>query len=395
MKSVIHAVFKGEIVLKKIGIIGAGIIGTSLAYHLSKHDDAEVVVFEKNQIGSGTTAKSAGTLCLIDDSLPYEFFEQRVTCLNTYKKMNEDTHGESEFVQSGTLVVSPDEAEMKRAKMHVEASQKAGFNAEFIEDPEGLVKYLPDLTPEGLLGGAWTPDDGYNNPTAASLIYARWARAQGAKFITHANVNEILTKDGAVSGIKSSKGDYDFDLVVCAAGPWSNRVGALVGLDLPLVHTKAEVFILKTAEPLDYEFPILKYPHWYARSEGRAVFVCKSHMAMDYGKAIETGVWDPDELSLSGGTEEYFFDFLTERLAESVPKLLDAQLVNDWLGYRSVTTDKLPIVGESDVEGFLVATGMSGNGVILAPDTGRILSNYIMKDEGDPLLDSFNPSRFK
>jgi glycine/D-amino acid oxidase-like deaminating enzyme len=395
MKQVIHAVLNGEIVLKKIGIIGAGIIGTALAYHLTKNEGVEVVVFEKNQIGSGTTAKSAGTLCLIDDSLPFEFFEQRLTCLTTYKDMNEKTHGESEFVQSGTLVVSPTEEEVKRAQMHVEASQKAGFNAEYIDNPDDLVKYLPDLTPEGVLGGAWTPDDGYNNPTAASLIYARWAREQGAKFITHANVNEILIKNGSVSGIKSSKGDFDFDLVVCAAGPWSNKVGTLVDLELPLVHTKAEVFILKTDDPLNYEFPILKYPNWYARSEGRAVFVCKSHMAMDYGKAIETGVWDPDELPLSGGTEEYFFDFLTERLAESVPNLLDAQLVNDWLGYRSVTTDKLPIVGETDVEGFLVATGMSGNGVILAPDTGRILTNYILKDEWDPLLDSFNPSRFK
>ena len=72
--------------LKKIGIIGAGIIGTALAYSLTKHEGVEVVVFEKNQIGSGTTAKSAGTLCLIDDSLPFEFFDQRVTCLNTYKK---------------------------------------------------------------------------------------------------------------------------------------------------------------------------------------------------------------------------------------------------------------------------------------------------------------------
>jgi glycine/D-amino acid oxidase-like deaminating enzyme len=395
MKQVIHAVLNGEIVLKKIGIIGAGIIGTALAYHLTKNEGVEVVVFEKNQIGSGTTAKSAGTLCLIDDSLPFEFFEQRLTCLTTYKDMNEKTHGESEFVQSGTLVVSPTEEEVKRAQMHVEASQKAGFNAEYIDNPDDLVKYLPDLTPEGVLGGAWTPDDGYNNPTAASLIYARWAREQGAKFITHANVNEILIRNGSVSGIKSSKGDFDFDLVVCAAGPWSNKVGTLVDLELPLVHTKAEVFILKTDDPLNYEFPILKYPNWYARSEGRAVFVCKSHMAMDYGKAIETGVWDPDELPLSGGTEEYFFDFLTERLAESVPNLLDAQLVNDWLGYRSVTTDKLPIVGETDVEGFLVATGMSGNGVILAPDTGRILTNYILKDEWDPLLDSFNPSRFK
>jgi glycine/D-amino acid oxidase-like deaminating enzyme len=117
-------------------------------------------------------------------------------------------------------------------------------------------------------------------------------------------------------------------------------------------------------------------------------------MAMDNGNPIETGVWDPDELSLSGGTEEYFFDFLTERLSESLPKLLDAQLVNDWLGYRSVTQDKLPIVGKSGVEGFLLATGMSGNGVILAPDTGRILTNYIMKGDWDPLLDKFNPSRF-
>ncbi|MCW4019830.1 MAG: FAD-binding oxidoreductase, partial [Candidatus Bathyarchaeota archaeon] len=215
------------------------------------------------------------------------------------------------------------------------------------------------------------------------------------KFITHANVNEIVTKNGTVSGVKSSKGDFDFDLVICAAGPWSNKVGRLVGLELPLVHTKAEVFILKTDEPLNYDFPILKYPNWYARSEGRAVFVCKSHMAMDYGNPIETGVWDPDELPLSGGTEEYFFDFLTERLSESVPKLLDAQLVNDWLGYRSVTQDKLPIVGETEVEGFLVAAGMSGNGVILAPDTGRILTNYIMKDKWDPLLNKFDPGRFK
>jgi len=381
--------------LKRIGIIGAGIIGTSIAYHLSQNEDVEVRVFEKNQIGSGTTAKSAGTLCLLDDSLPYEFFEQRVNCLKTYKKMNQDTDGESGFMQSGTLVVSLNNKDLKRAKMHVEASEKHGYNAKLIEDPEGLKKYLPDLNPEGLIGGAWTPDDGYNNPTAASIIYARWAREKGAKILTQANVNKILTKNGAVQGIETSKGDYELDLLICAAGPWSNKIGEMVGLELPLVHTKAEVFILKTDPPLSYKFPILKYPNWYARPEGRAIFVCKSHMAMDYDNPIETGVWDPDKLSLSGGTEEYFFDFITERLSESLPKLIDAQLVNDWLGYRSVTQDKLPIVGESGVEGLLLAVGMSGNGVILAPDIGRILTNYIIKDKWDTLLEKFNPSRFK
>lgn len=379
--------------MKRIGIIGAGIIGTSIAYHLSQNEDVEVRVFEKNQIGSGTTAKSAGTLCLLDDSLPYEFFKQRVTCLKTYKKMNQDTDGESGFIQSGTLAVSLNEKELKRAEIHVEASKKHGYNAKLIEEPDDLKKYLPDLTTEMVVGGAWTPDDGYNNPTAASVIYARWAKEKGAKFLTYVNVNKIVTKNGAVKAVETSKGNYELDLLICAAGPWSNKIGKMIGLELPLIHTKAEVFILKPDTPLNYKFPILKYPSWYARPEGQAIFLCKSHMAMDYDKPIETGVWDPDKLSLSGGTEEYFFDFITERLSESLPKLIDAQLVNDWLGYRSVTKDKLPLIGESEVEGFLLATGMSGNGVILAPDTGRILANYIIKDKWDTLLDKFNPNR--
>lgn len=381
--------------MKKIGIIGGGIIGTSIAYHLSRHEDVEVMIFEKNQIGSGTTAKSAGTLCLIDDSLPDEFFEQRVTCLKTYLKMDEATEGEVEFVKSGTLVVSPTEERLRRAKRHVYLSRKHGFEAEFIDDPQSLVDHLPDLTPEGLVGGAWTAEDGYNNPTAASIIYARRARENGVRILTHARVNKIVMKNREVTGVETSKGKFDLDVVINAAGPWANDVGKMAGLDLPLFHTKAEVFILKPEKPLGYDFPILKYPTWYARPEGDAVFVCKSHMAMEADNPMEAGVWDPDLLPMTGGTEEYFFDFLIERLSESIPRLLDAQLVNDWLGYRSVTRDKLPIVGESGVPGLLLAVGMSGNGVILAPDTGRILTNYIIKGETDPLLEKFRLNRFK
>jgi glycine/D-amino acid oxidase-like deaminating enzyme len=381
--------------MKKVGIIGGGIIGSSIAFHLSQHEGVEVTIFEKNQIGSGTTAKSAGTLCLIDDSLPDEFFEQRVTCLKTYIGMDEDTDGEVEFIKSGTLVVSPTEKELERAKMHVELSRRNGFSAEFIDDPNLLVEHLPDLSPEGVVGGAWTADDGYNNPTAASIIYTRRARRNGARILTHARVNKIVMEHGKVAGVETSKGNFDLDVVINAAGPWSNEIGKMVGLDLPLFHTKAEVFILQPDKPLDYSFPILKFPTWYARSEGRSVFLCKSHMAMEAENPIEAGVWDPDELTMTGGTEEYFFDFITERLSESIPRLLDAQLVNDWLGYRSVTRDKLPIVGESGVSGFLLATGMSGNGVILAPDTGRILTKYILEGETDPLLETFRLERFK
>jgi glycine/D-amino acid oxidase-like deaminating enzyme len=381
--------------MKKVGIIGGGIVGTNLAYYLSLHKGVEVTLLEKNQIGSGETAKSAGTLCLIDDSLPDEYFEQRISCIKTYKKMHEDTHGEAEFRQSGTLVVSPTDKELARAKKHVELSIKHGFSAEFINDPCHLKDHLPDLVADKTMGGAWTAEDGYVNPTAASLILARWARERGVKIVTGANVVKIPLKGGKVSLVETSKGNFEFDVVIDAAGPWAMEIGKIVGLDLPMHHTKAEVFILKPAKPLGYKFPILKYPTWYARAEGDAVFVCKSHMAMDANNPIEAGVWDPDLLPLTGGTEEYFFDFITKMLSESLPKLLDAELVNDWLGYRSVTKDKLPILGESGVPGFLLAIGMSGNGVILGPDTGRALANYIAKDEKDPLLEKFKLGRFK
>jgi glycine/D-amino acid oxidase-like deaminating enzyme len=381
--------------MKKVGIIGGGIIGTSLPYHLSKMSDkVEVLVFEKDQIGSGTTAKSAGTLCLIDDSLPEDLFKQRVTCVNTYKELDKKTGGKGEFRQTGTLVAAPNVKEMNRLRKHVEMTKAFGFFADFFDNSRNLVNHLPDLEENELLGGAWTPDDGYNNPTAASIIYSNWAKENGAKISTFTEVKDVTKKNGEISAIETTKGTFEVDYVINAAGPWARDIGEMVGLDTPIFHTKAEVFILQTKDPLGYNFPILKFPTWYARAEGDAVFLCKSHMAMDKAKSIESGVWDPDELPLTGGTEEYFFDFITDQLAVYIPRLLDAELVNDWVGYRSVTDDKLPIIGETDVHGYMVATGMSGNGVILAPDTARILTNLILNDEGDPLLERFRPDRF-
>jgi len=380
--------------VRKVGIIGGGIVGTSIAFHLSQYKGVDVTLFEKSQIGSGTTAKTAGTLCLMDDSLPESFFEQRVTCLNTYKKMHQVTNGEAEYRESGTLVVSPNEKELQRAKKHAELSLKYGFKAEVMTEPEQLKKYLPDLTPTGVIGGSWTADDGYVNGTAAALIYARWAKENGAKILTETKVNKILMKGDQVTGVETPRGKFDTDVLIDAAGPWAIQVGKMAGLEVPIYHTKAEVFIMKPAKPMSYKFPILKYPNWYARAEGDAVFLCKSHMVMDANNPIEAGIWDPDTLPMQGGAEQYFYDFLTERLEESIPMLLDAGLVSDWVGYRSVTKDKIPIVGESGVPGFLHAIGMSGNGVILAPDTGRILANYIVNGVMDPLMYRFRLNRF-
>ena len=378
---------------KRVAIIGGGITGCSIAYHLSLYKEIEITVFEKKQIGSGTTAKSASTLCLLDDSLPEAFFDLRVRCLKVYKEMNEGSKGLVGFKQSGTLVVCPTEEQLKRVKMHVDLSRKHGFSAELIDEPRNLKKYLPDLNTENVVGGAWTSEDGYADATAIANAYARKARDRGVKILTETKVKRIIRSGERVTGIETTKGTFYFDIIVNAGGPWANEIGRMASLELPLWHTKAEVFILKPPLPLSYSFPILKYPTWYARAEGDNIFACRSHMAMDLDNPIHAGVWDPDALPPTGGTEEYFWDFILERLTEDVPKLADSLVVKDWVGYRSVTRDKLPIVGESSVLGYLLAVGPSGNGEILAPTIGPILAKYIATGERDPLLEKFKLGR--
>jgi len=379
---------------KRVAIIGGGVTGCSIAYHLSLYEGIETTVFEKSQIGSGTTAKSAGTLCLLDDSLPEAFFDLRVLCLKTYKEMNEGLKNLIGFQKSGTLVVSPTEEHLERARRHVELSRKHGFSAEFIDDPNDLKRYLPDVNTENVAGGAWTLDDGYADATAIAVAFANKARDRGVKILTETKVPRILRTGERVTRVETTKGTFDFDIIVNAGGPWANEIGRMANLELPLVHTKAEVFILKPSSPLDYRFPILKYPTWYARAEGDNIFTCRSHMAMDLDNPMHAGIWDPDALPPTGGTEDYFWEFILEQLNENVPKLADSFVVKDWVGYRSVTRDKLPIVGESTVPGFLLAVGPSGNGVILAPTIGPILAKYIATGKKDPLLEKFRLDRF-
>ena len=132
----------------------------------------------------------------------------------------------------------------------------------------------------------------------------------------------------------TDKGDFDLDVVIDATGPWARTTASYVGLELPLWHTKAEVFILVPAAGLEYPFPILKYPRFYARKDKDNIFICKAHMTMDLSDTTHAGIWDPDDLPMTGGTDAYFWEFLTGELLEVYPRLLESSIGNEWVGYR-------------------------------------------------------------
>jgi len=376
---------------KRIGIIGGGISGTCLGYHLSLYDNAEVVVFEKDTIGGASTAKSAGTVCLFDDSLNNRYWDVRLYGFESYLKMEEEEKGSAGFDKTGTLVVATDEAVESVIKTGVALTKAAGYTGEYITDMDRIKEILPDISTENILGAGYTQDDGYFDGTMISNTYAKKLQKNGGAVKTGVKVTAVKVVDKKIKGLTTSEGEeYDFDYVVDCTGPWSRFTGELVDLEVPLWHTKAEAFFLSPpGKKLDYTFPVLKYPAFYALRAGDNIFICKSHLSMDLNNPMHAGQWDPDKLPATGGTDDYFIDFLLDQLEMRVPGIVDSGLVSSWLSYRAEPKDFLPILGETPVEGYILATGYGGNGVIEAPAASRDLAKLIMKGESTPLLEDW------
>lgn len=380
---------------KKIGIIGGGISGTALGYNLSLYDDADVTLFEKGRIGCGTTSKSAGTVCLFDDSLNNRYWDVRLYGFETYLKMEREKPGSAGFDKTGTLVCATNEKDERRIKAGIALARSAGYTGEYITDKDRIHEILPMIDPEPLLGAGYTQDDGYFDGTMISNNFAAKMEKNGGKIVTGVKVTEIITEGGAATGIVTSEGTREsFDVIIDCTGPWSRFTGQLVDLDVPIWHTKAEAFFMTPPEKkLDYVFPVLKYPAFYALRAGNNIFICKSHLSMDLDNPMHAGQWDPDKLPERGGTDDYFIEFLFEQMEKDVPGLVDGGLSSSWLSYRAETRDFLPIVGDTPVKNYLLATGYGGNGVIESPAVSRDLAKYIMRGESTLLLEEWAFSR--
>lgn len=379
----------------RVGIIGGGISGTALGYHLSLYDNAEVVLFEKNTIGCGSTAKSAGTVCLFDDSLNNRYWDVRLYGFESYLKMEAEEKGSAGFDKTGTLVVATDEDVERTIKTGIALTHAAGYSGEYITDKARIREILPAINTENILGAGYTKDDGYFDGTMISNTYAKKMQKNGAQVNINTKITEILVKDGTAYGLKTSDGaEHHFDYVVDCTGPWSRYTGKLAGMDVPIWHTKAEAFFLSPpGKKLDYIFPILKYPAFYALRAGDNIFICKSHLSMDLDNPMHAGQWDPDKIPPMGGTDDYFIEFLFEQLDMRVPGLVESGLVSSWLSYRAEPRDFLPILGETPVKGYILATGYGGNGIIEAPAASRDLAKLIMRGESTPLLEDWSFKR--
>ena len=352
-------------------VIGGGVTGASLAFHLTELGVGRVLVLERRFLAAGGTGRSVG---IIRQLYPTpETSAMVLRSLRVFQHFHDAVGGEAGYVGCGTLIgVSPAMRLKLEATLAVQRS--LGIRAELLE-PDELARVEPRIDPAGLGAVLYEPESGYGDPTAVTLGYADAARRRGTVIEQGTEVVAIHQAGGHVTGVTTASGErVDAPVVVNAAGLWSPAVARLAGVELPIVIGRHPVFVVER----DSSFGA---PHLvYLDLAGG------SYVRPETGNLTLTGSltddeaehpMDPELLGSDAGFAEA--STILERTGRAVPRLADARYRRGYAGAFDITPDWMPILDESPVRGFYIATGMSGHGFKLAPAVGELMAALIAR----------------
>lgn len=360
-------------VREPVVIVGGGIVGASIAYHL--RDAAAVTLFEKSALGSGTTAASIAQFIEHQDDPDEDEAARRRRSWFFYDPLVDA--GTIDFDRIGTLHTATSEAELATIRALATNLERVGVAAELVA-PTAVARY--GIDPETIRGGLLLPDDGVLDPAEIVQHFAREARVAGVTIETGTAVTDVQVDEGRVEAVETTDGTVDAGTVVNAAGPWAPCVDRMVDVKTPLRHTYGPILVLHAEE--DVTLPLTFFEGgYYVREEGdMQVFAGK--FATDYEDAT---ILDPGA-SHTAATNEAFHLEVADLLTRHLPSLRSLDVTNSWVGLRTVTPDGYPLVGPTDVTGYVHATGMSGHGITLAPVVGDLLAELLTTGETPDLL---------
>ena len=368
-------------------IIGGGVIGSAVAYNLMLLEPKlKPAVFERDP----TYTRASSTLGLANIRVQFSLAQNiRISqyAMEFLGRFAEemtvrDIRPNVYFRKEGNLFLV-DESGRKPAFLALALQQELGCRVDWWT-PDRIRERYPLYDPAGLEGGTFGADDGHIDPYAMLMGYRAKARSMGADYIK-GEVKQILVDGKRVTGIETDSGSrVATGVVVNCAGAWASEITATVGIRLPVVPVKRQVFVLDTAVKPESPLPLTVLPSGlYFRSEGKGAIVLGKSMPEDPVGYDFT--WD----------DKRFMDILWPELAAFVPKFDRLKLMRGWAGLYAVNTlDGNAILGEwPELKGFFLANGFSGHGLQQAPGVGRYLAEKILGKTPALDLSIFDPVR--
>jgi len=369
-----------------VAIVGGGVIGTSIAYHLACRDAIDVALFERDQLGSGTTSKAAGGVRNVF-SHPMNV-EVGMHSLAFYRRFGDETGVDLDVEETGYLYLVHDETERREWADRRDQLRAHDVETQLI-DADAIAERFPPIDPEMVEGGFFAPKCLHLDPYTVTQGFATAARERGAKIRTGTPVESVNVSGETVTSVTTSEEMVETEYVINAAGPWGVDLAASVGLDLPITRSARRIAVTEPVADASSPLLIDRDRRCYFRTEANG-----SMLLCDLDGDVDD-ITDPTAARGQGVDLDYQFDALS-KVSELVPDVAEVGVINGWTGVQTHTPDGHPILGPTEIDGFQLASGFNGLGVMLAPTLGRAFAEHIVDGSTDMIdLDRLSPDRFE
>lgn len=377
-------------------VIGAGVIGTSIAFRLSQQG-RKVVLLDKGGPGSGASG-SCDKAIFLQSKRPGIHMELALASRRMYDSLETELEADLELKNDGGMVVIETPEQFEFMTGFIAKQQAAGISVSLLDAVEARDRQ-PCLS-RHILGASFSPDDAEVNPLALNTALFRAAARHGAQLQTHTEVLSINTKRGRVNSVQTTRGNISTPVVINAAGPHAGAVGQLSGVHIPVSPRRGTILISEAVAPAVHGNVLC------------AQYIAAKHLTgasnantPPFGIGLSLGQTNSGNLLIGGSRE--FKDFekpqgtevmteIAKHASRIIPDLDKVRIIRSMTGFRPSTGDGLPIVGWApDLEGYLVAAGHEGDGIALAPITGTLVRDLLDSHHHDnPFLPALSMDRF-
>lgn len=367
-------------------IVGAGSVGLPAAFSLAEAGLTTLVIDQFASPGQGSNKAAIGGI-RATHSAPSKI-RLCIKSIEIFSTWQEAYGDNIEWYQGGYSFVAYREREEQILKDLLRIQQAYGLDINWL-DRDDLLEVIPDLNPADLIGGTYAPGDGSASPLLTAHAFYSRARERGAEFRFRERVTGIIRRRGRVVGVRTDRGGYATETVINAAGPWARAVAQMAGLDAPVRPDSHEAGI---TEPVAHFLDPMVVD--IRPAEGSKNYYFYQHQP---GPVVFCITPDPPVVGTDRRETSVFLPMIARRMVNLMPKLANIKIRRTWRGLYPMTPDGFPIVGRArEVDGYIHAVGMCGQGYMLGPGVGALLARMVqdtLTPEDKDVLGELSPYR--
>jgi glycine cleavage system aminomethyltransferase T/glycine/D-amino acid oxidase-like deaminating enzyme len=378
----------------KVVVIGGGVAGCSVAYHLAKYGWKDTILLERDQLTSGTTWHAAGLVGQLGATATIT--KLRKYSLNLYKDLEKKTELSTGLKQNGAITIASTKERLQELLRQATAAQLFDVNVEVL-DKKKVKDLYPVIYDEDIYGGVYMPEDGQADPVGVTNVLAKAARMEGVKIFEKTPVEKILVKDGIVNGVQTQFGKIDCEYVALATGMWSRQIGEDIDVSIPLYPNEHFYIITEPMKDLPKNLPVLRdYNNClYLKEDAGKMLV--GIFEPDAKNAFKDKGKVPNDFSFGEFPDDFdHFEPYLEKSFHRLPMLENAGIRKFFSGPESFTPDTQYLLGETaEVKNLFTCCGFNSIGIASSGGAGRVTAEWMINGYMTEDLYSLDIKRFQ